>query len=175
MKKLLFASLLGAALISCETGVSEDAGTNSAEVTNNAHKVSGRSVNSRLNNRQAPQQGAVNILICEFSIGRNSKACRGFGICDFEWFPDLKTTGPTAANYQLGEVWEYADGNYDLEIYLQNAADDPNDPDLDLIVDEDIITNPTSQNTKLLIKAGTYHLDTSLGTNGGYNIPVFAL
>lgn len=168
MKKAFYAVAIALTVLSCNRADEQHVITNEATPIT---KVVGRTSNNNSTEaRRAPREGIVNILIFEFSIGRESKGCKGWGICDFEWFPDFNNGRVTSGdNYSRAEVWKYADGTYDLEFYLTNP-DGANDP---IVVESDLVSGITSEGTRLYIKAGSYSFDAGLGENGGYNIPVY--
>lgn len=175
MKNLLFGGILFLSILSCRT----DDGKIEGDL-NAMQKITLQSQNARseekgnIHSRKKPTAGSVNIFIFEVTIGRSSQGClKGWGFCNFQWFPSFQNSATTGNKKQV-EVWEYADGTFDLEIYSDGVVQNPKDPTLDLIVETDLI-DTTNQGRKFTVKAGTYHFDSSLGAYGGYNIPVFEL
>lgn len=102
-----------------------------------------------------------------FDLGRASRRCRGFGICDVVafWIVIYKGPPPTS-NQVVVEIKGEKDDEY-LMIQLNNALDSEKF-DTNFYVDEDL-SSPKNEAT---IKKGDYALDKSIGDFGGYKIPV---
>lgn len=171
MKKLIFYVLLLSLAFSSCNRAGDQIISNDAYEAKGINFIGRMSDNSQFAKRTPRQEGVVSIVIFEFSIGRESRGCKGFGVCDFEWFPGFKVSKGDV--YERAEVWKYEDGTYDLEFYVDEEVSDPTDPSLNIVVDNDLVSGAMPDNTVLYIKAGTYAFDPSLGDHGGYNIPVF--
>lgn len=120
----------------------------------------------------------INLIIFSVQIHRPKKKClSGLGFCDFKWFPTLLEYEQNVGSdetYKIVEIKMDVDGSYYFEIELQNAVpkDVPNDLTY-LIVENDLNTGFIPEyNRDFNIKANSYALDTSIGNEGGYRIPL---
>jgi hypothetical protein len=107
--------------------------------------------------------GGVGFL---FDLGRASKRCRGFGICDVVafWIVIYKQVEPK--NNQLSVGIKGEKGKEYIMLQLNNNLD-PTKFDTNFYIDQDIITNKD-----ITVKKGTYNIDKTIGAFGGYKIPV---
>jgi len=119
----------------------------------------------------APNGGTPKRLRCTWTEwGRVKKGCDGGGLCSWncEW-EDVPVEHP------LGTVFnDFAkvnpNGDFYLEIPITNSMPAENNY-LTLPVDEDIYYTSTTGDTWLM-EAGEYPLDPSIGSQGGYLVPL---
>jgi len=130
--------------------------------------------------------GGVNIGIIKFEWGRDSKKCKGFGLCNVEWFP-----GPSDPRIpetpKLPEMPRYPEGNYmspsiystvtegnfndrnEFSFELHMGQESVNQEKIPFIIEKDIhFTDDTK--TIYTIRAGEFQYDSSIGDYGGYLI-----
>lgn len=164
MKKSIFWTLVvltGFSLMNC-TGRDE---TNLVKESNPSNKVSlvSNKISNNLNNR-------VNVIIFSVNIGRASQGClRGWGFCNFEWFPLINPDAPLPTDKLLVE--EKISTQNERFFEIQAGSPVPGDvtaQELELIVDSDMTTQVNGTNVTL--KKGTYHYDYSIGQYGGYRV-----
>lgn len=129
-------------------------------------------------NDQITDKDGISVIIFSVKIHRPKKDClSGLGFCDFKWFPTLLEYEQNVGSdetYKIVEIKMEVDGSYYFEIELQNAVpkDVPNDLTY-LIVENDLNTGFIPEyNRSFNIKANSYALDTSIGNDGGYRIPL---
>lgn len=134
------------------------------------------------------------IVILRLTIGRKSRGCRGFGICDFKLFPRETHFIELVESLQDNEY--IARGYYDAQddkVYAELLLDKPApdyvypllvEEDLYWVKDEialeeihqytgedyDISKDKLLDNDYYQIKADSIAFDSSLGENGGYQI-----
>ncbi|MBC7524637.1 MAG: hypothetical protein H7239_09390 [Flavobacterium sp.] len=113
-----------------------------------------------------------NIVIVSWTEwGRASRDCRGWGLCNADWFP-----GDRGVNYENGNGYatylqiDDTTGKYYLEVKLAAESTIPENL-LDLKIDADFELDTTLEiGQKLIFKQGTYHFDSTLGEFGGIKI-----
>lgn len=108
--------------------------------------------------------GGVGFL---FEIGRASRGCRGWGICDVIAFWIVIYKGAPVTQTQAISYVEGIKGNEHIIIKINNKLDE-NKFDSNFYLDKDLL----STDRKATIKKGIYKLDNSIGSFGGYKIPV---
>lgn len=104
--------------------------------------------------------------------GRASRDCRGWGLCNAEWFEwgrEVNYNGNGngyAAPLQIDDTT----GKYYLDILLGAESTIPENL-LDLKIDAEFELDTTLEiGKKLIFKQGTYHFDSTLGEFGGIKI-----
>lgn len=117
------------------------------------------------------------VIICSWDWGRPKHKCKGFGFCNFTWFPDFKSQAmlpnldTIEYNGSLIEADEngrkYTDVLFDEEIDSLEQKKLPA-----LAIDKrlsftDSIDNVTKTYT---IEKGMYEFNPKLGTHGGYRV-----
>ena len=117
-----------------------------------------------ISNSNLGKSAGVGFLL---DLGRSSRHCRGFGICDVVafWIVIYKGAPPTSNQVVVDVKGEK--GNEFLLVELNNSLN-PLDFDTNLYVDSDL----KSIDNEAVIKRGTYKLDSTIGNFGGYKIPV---
>lgn len=114
----------------------------------------------------------------EFELGRKSRNCHGFGLCELSAFwidiysdkgdkiisKENKSTGVITKTSNI--VFEDNGNEYGAFLFLANNVDDEKF-DMTLVIDEDIRVN-----NQYIVKKGSYHLDERLGDFGGYQLGV---
>jgi hypothetical protein len=133
-------------------------------------------VNNRIANIHDKTQGKamVKIIIVRWDEwGRKKKNCAGWGLCNAEWFPDLKKANSISSNGGA-TLLEFDDNlkKYYIDILLAEtpSAEIPTDL-LTLKIDENFeleVESIISQN--LTFNQGEYFYDSTLGEFGGYRI-----
>ncbi|GAY28198.1 hypothetical protein PvtlMGM1_1498 [Prevotella sp. MGM1] len=139
------------------------------------------------------EKNNVTIVICRWSEwGRTSRNCRGFGLCNFEWFP--KNTKLTYdKKYVTTYLQQDENGKKFVDLFLSEPLKDINPEEIPNLhidcnltgtydkihadkIELDSIGNPVyaghieKMPTSLTMKKGDYQYNPSLGTNGGYRI-----
>ncbi len=104
----------------------------------------------------------------EFTLGRKSRNCNGFGICRVEafWVELYKGQKPKMDSKFTGIILPSDAKAY---LVLANNIDDKIYTTI-LNIDEDI-----NVNNKYIVKKGKYSLDKSIGEYGGYKLDVIKL
>lgn len=102
-----------------------------------------------------------------FELGRASRRCRGFGICDVIAFWVVIYKGPKPTSHQLVAEIKGEKGKEYLLLELNNHLNSK-EFDTDFYVDDDL----SSSKDEATIKKGIYALKDSIGNFGGYKIPV---
>lgn len=102
-------------------------------------------------------------------LGRASRACKGFGVCEIVacWLVIYDGKMATPTSNQIITVTGGQKGSEHLTLELNNSLD-PTKFDTNFYIDADL----TSSGNEAVIKKGTYVLDRSIGKFGGYKIPV---
>lgn len=134
-------------------------------------------VNTRIANMQnAENQSRIKIIIVEWDEwGRKKKQCRGWGLCNADWFPiaNRQAKRNTSTNGSA-TLLEFDDSlnKYYIDILLADTppAEIPTEA-LTLKIDENFeldVEEAISRN--LTFNQGDYSYDDSLGEFGGYRI-----
>lgn len=102
-------------------------------------------------------------------LGRPSKGCKGFGVCEI-------TIGITIYDYtnhkkpnQAYALWIEENNNEFAKLELAEPI--ASNLSTELIVENDVV-DPTGE---YYIPSGSYNLDSSIGTYGGYLLPLIEL
>lgn len=109
-----------------------------------------------------------------FILGRKSKNCAGFGVCELVAFwIDIYTKNQNEEDLPFsGVIIERNSANgkvVDADAYLELAIDvNDEEYDTNFYVDEDIYFN----NNQYVIKSGVYEKDNNYGQYGGYRLNV---
>lgn len=135
-----------------------------------------KDISSQLNNAQNRTvfigANEENIVIVSWEEwGRASKNCRGWGLCNADWFPGISGVNYTNGNgYATYLQKDDSTGQYYLEIKLAAESTIPENL-LDLKIDADFELDTTLEiGQKLIFKKGTYFFDSTLGEYGGIRI-----
>ncbi|MDO5616776.1 MAG: hypothetical protein Q4G16_11330 [Cruoricaptor ignavus] len=117
----------------------------------------------------------------EFSLGRQSRNCNGFGVCQLTAFwveiyktstplkSDSKFTGVITKNKLFTESGKSSEVGYNAFLVLENKID-KSLFNTDFYIDKDI-----NVDNKYIVKEGVYLLDETLGDYGGYKLDVIKL
>lgn len=131
---------------------------------------------------KANQSAGINIGIFSVRLARPSSDCsRGFGFCDFKWFPMFRKTeinislnsNPMYAN--SFPIQMDANGNIYVKLELSNKNEGLDVHKLQpLVVEEQLQSFSTvnGEEKEMIVPEGTYSFDSSIGEFGGYRIPV---
>ena len=194
MKKVLF--LMSIALIACVSMAviscsNEEIITQEKETEEFVRNLKFQSLSERLNelklikskntrnsldiNDESVEDMAenINLVIFRFKIARKSLDCKkGFGVCDFKWFPKENYAEEEESHEELSSILEVDDlGNKYMELRLGENVDNINMPNF--IVDEDVIgSHCENTENELIIKQGHYIFDRNIGNFGGYRITI---
>nr|WP_314495672.1 hypothetical protein [uncultured Chryseobacterium sp.] len=166
MKKFLFAAaVIGMSLSLNSCANSDDAMVEKKEL--NASFLGSGAREAFSADRRAPS-GFVGSF--EFTLGRVSKECAGFGVCGLVVFSidiiDLPPTSAPKSTPLVGDIIQNPNNEFSALIYL-NQNVDPNQYDTVFYIDQDF-----NAGENYLLKAGEYQLDNSIGEYGGYKIIV---
>jgi hypothetical protein len=103
--------------------------------------------------------------------GRKKKGCKGFGLCDPTWFPEVQEMPVGNASGSIVEL-DKNSGKYYFDILLaESLPSEISGADLIFEIDENILLETNSVTGKnLTIQSGQYLLDASMGRFGGYRI-----
>lgn len=133
-------------------------------------------VNTRIANKQRKgTQSRVKIVVVRWDEwGRASKRCRGWGLCNADWFPGNKLVQKSTLPNGNATLLEFDDSSnkYYIDILLAETppAEIPTDA-LTLKIDKNFelnVEDDISQN--LTFNQGDYIYNNSLGEFGGYRI-----
>lgn len=121
----------------------------------------------------------INIGIFSVRIARPSTGCkRGFGFCDFVWFPKLHNKDVDIllekhSEYSSFNIKRDSEGNKFVDLEL---AEKPTGVDLNklqpLVIEEQLEGFNFINNNELIVSQGSYSFDSSIGKFGGYRIPL---
>jgi len=116
----------------------------------------------------------ISIVICSWSWHRNKYGCkRGFGICDFKWFPNMHEYHSNQELFENSSLIEFDEtGEPFMNIYLAEPIDlTVADSISTMVIDDDIVSEQADASGRYFImKKGTYRYDQNIGQNGGYHI-----
>ncbi len=173
MKKLFFLALLTLVMFSCNRN-EQYQNEPLQELTSkdisfvNYTKI----LNNEVLNIKVPSGGSVGF---EFTLGRKSRNCHGFGICELtafwvEIYKGGQSENPADSKFTGLIIEEEASSESKTAakalLVLDNDIDE-NTYDTTFYVDEDVYLG-----TDYIIMKGEYQLDNSIGNFGGYSIPV---
>jgi hypothetical protein len=151
MKKLIF-GLIATIMFSLNTNAQ----------TTKSEPVYGKDVTISSSNKI--KGAGVGFLL---DLGRASRKCRGFGVCDVVAFWIVIYKGaPANSNQLVADIKGEKGGEYlllELNTPLNSEIFDTN-----FYIDNDL----TSKENQATITKGIYSLDPSIGNFGGYKIPV---
>lgn len=130
--------------------------------------------------RALRSSSSTNLVIVSITWGRKSKNCRGFGICDVDWFPglqDLFSSSSLANSTETLSTYLREDpetGENYLELPLEESPS-PNfsSDDLSIKVDRPLELTSNGHDSlgeSLVLPANAYRLNETVGVNGGYRI-----
>lgn len=119
------------------------------------------------------------IIICSWDWGRDSRQCKGFGLCNFVWFPEFKneivatnTSLPDASIIETDTNGErYTDILLSEKVSLDIQKKLPA-----LVIDKSLScqdTLDTGEIKTLTMRKGEYRFDPNLGENGGYRVKIY--
>lgn len=123
----------------------------------------------------------INIGIFSVRIARPSTGCkRGFGFCDFVWFPKLHNKDVDIllekhSEYSSFNIKRDSEGNKFVDLEL---AEKPTGIDLNklqpLVIEEQLegFNFINDKENELIVSQGSYPFDSSVGKFGGYRIPL---
>lgn len=123
----------------------------------------------------------INIGIFSVRIARPSTGCkRGFGFCDFVWFPkqynkDVDILLEEHSEYSSFNIKSDSEGNKFVDLEL---AEKPTGVDLNklqpLVIEEQLegFNSIDNKENELIVSQGSYSFDSSVGKFGGYRIPL---
>lgn len=123
----------------------------------------------------------INIGIFSVRIARPSTGCRrGFGFCDFVWFPkqhnkDVDILLEKHSEYRSFNIKSDSEGNKFVDLELAEKPTGVNLNKLQPLVIEEQLEGFNSINNKeneLIVSKGSYSFDRSVGKFGGYRIPL---
>lgn len=123
----------------------------------------------------------INIGIFSVRIARPSTGCkRGFGFCDFVWFPKLHNKDVDIllekhSEYSSFNIKSDSEGNKFVDLELAEKPTGVNLNKLQPLVIEEQLEGFNSINNKeneLIVSQGSYSFDRSVGKFGGYRIPL---
>lgn len=120
----------------------------------------------------------LDIVIVRVEFGRKSKNCRGFGVCDVEWFPGFDMVANPEDNIQPSLLTYMRENPETGEHYIElPLAESPNpkftNEDLTLKIDaplEFISNGEDSLGESYIAPAKELKLDPKVGEHGGYKI-----
>ena len=178
MNKIKFLAIFVFMALLTVTSCSEDNETVTSYDENSiAKQLSFVDVNTRITNKQAKgtQSKDFIIIVSWDEWGRASKQCRGWGLCNANWFPQFKRTAQKSTSTNgSATLLEFDDSlnKYYIDILLAETppTEIPTDA-LTLKIDENFeleVEDAISQN--LTFNQGDYGYDNSLGEFGGYRI-----
>ncbi len=132
------------------------------------------------NNEIQSKASGINIGIFSVRIARPSTGCkRGFGFCDFVWFPKLHNKDVDIllekhSEYSSFNIKRDSEGNKFVDLEL---AEKPTGIDLNklqpLVIEEQLEGfNFINNENELIVSQGSYSFDSSIGKFGGYRIPL---
>jgi len=101
-----------------------------------------------------------------FTLGRKSKRCQGFGVCEIVFLGLVIIEGPEKPKASIEETER---GDFVAKFFLTEGINPPEE-DTNLYIDEDM--TESYDGYEYTIKAGVYPLDINLGEFGGYLISV---
>ncbi len=123
--------------------------------------------------------------IVNIRLGRKSRQCDGFGICEVDWFPGWNSTNNDSQLRSivlpqgvLGLIQEDKNGDLFIELELEREVSGFTQDEMLLRVDENIEMPNSGEDAfdpGLMIKLGNYAFDNRIGDYGGYRIPVTRL
>lgn len=130
--------------------------------------------------REEPQND-ISIIIFSVRIARPSTGCKkGFGFCDFKWFPMVKEfKAEQASRSDMYEnsftVQVDAQGNKFVDVELAESSSTLDTKKLQpLVVEEQLESYATVNNKEelMVVPKGTYQFNSSIGKFGGYRVPI---
>lgn len=127
---------------------------------------------------------ALDIIIVEWDEwGRAKKNCRGAGLCNATWFPELRTiaapgTGnngggrPDLMHHAVPVKFDKEKRTYYIDILANHPMKSPMAAELETLpIDEDIVLSTKEVlGLDLVMKAGVYKFDPRLDEFGGFRI-----
>ena len=178
MKKLNFLAIFIFMALLTVTSCSDDNETTSTYDENSiAKQLSFVDVDTRITNKQIKgTQSRVKIIIVRWDEwGRAKRECKGWGLCNADWFPQFNRTVQKSTSMNgSATLLEFDDSlnKYYIDILLAETppAEIPTEA-LTLKIDENFeleVEDAISQN--LTFNQGDYGYDGSLGEFGGYRI-----
>tara|TARA_B110000114_G_scaffold78488_1_gene83171 strand:+ start:188 stop:733 length:546 start_codon:yes stop_codon:yes gene_type:complete len=178
MNKIKFLAIFVFMALLTVTSCSEDnEAVNSYDENAIAKQLSFVDVDTRIANKQSKGiQSRVKIIIVSWDEwGRASRLCRGWGLCNADWFPYFKRTAQKSTSTNGGAtLLEFDDSLNKFYIDILLAETPPTEiptEALTLKIDENFeleVEDAISQN--LTFNQGDYSYDDSLGEFGGYRI-----
>jgi hypothetical protein len=196
MKKFYLISIVLLSLASCQQ---EDIATNGMYSDDFMANLKFNTVNlveTRASLENEPEQTSKNtendkeiqsnssgfsIGIFSVRIARPSTGCRrGFGFCDFVWFPKLHNKDVDIllekhSEYSSFNIKSDSEGNKFVDLELAEKPTGINLNKLQPLVIEEQLEGFNSINNKekeLIVSQGSYSFDRSVGKFGGYRIPL---
>lgn len=124
------------------------------------------------------QNTQINIKVVTFKLKRPSSGCnRGFGFCDFEWFPSytdfaLSTSGIDEDRHSF-VIKSTEDGEQFVELALIERPENLNSNRMKALIVEEALKSSALENgvkKSLTVPAGSYHFSDSVGEFGGYKV-----
>ena len=179
MRKIKFLAIFIFMALLTVTSCSEDNVTSNGYDENSiAKQLKFVDVNTRISGKQNNTQAKalLKIIIVRWDEwGRASKQCRGWGLCNAEWFPKTKKQAQknTSTNGSATLLeFDNSLNKYYIDILLAETppSEIPSDA-LTLKIDKNFeldVQSEISQN--LTFNQGDYPYDSSLGEFGGYRI-----
>ena len=195
MKKIYFLALAVFSLMSCQQEELTSKGMYSDDfmsklkfktiITEEPNKTRGVPEDgpSQSQNDEVPEepQNDISIIIFSVRIARPSLDCnKGFGFCNFRWFPILKEFKAEQARrsdlYENSFIVQVdAQGNKFVDVELAESSSTLDTKKLQpLVVEEQLESYATVNNKEelMVVPKGTYQFNSSIGEFGGYRIPI---
>ena len=179
MNKIKFLAIFVFMALLTVTSCSEDnEAVNSYDENAVAKQLSFVDVDTRIANKQSKGTESrlpILIIVVWDEWGRASKQCKGWGLCNADWFPQFDRSSKKSTSTNGGAtLLEFDDSlnKYYIDILLAVTppAEIPTDA-LTIKIDENFeleVEDAISQN--LTFNQGDYGYDNSLGEFGGYRI-----
>lgn len=176
---VLFTILLGASSLfsSCQR---ESSDITTGEVTNERSDEIVRSLKFAPVTKETELRAGAHLGIVRLTLGRASRNCFGFGICDAEWFPgwsewwdEITSSHKEASIEGLLVVDEY--GREAIELKLAELPKGFSPEELSMMVDKKLEMPNSGENAfnpGKIVEKGVYEFSEEVGNFGGYRIPI---
>jgi len=177
MNKIKFLAIFVFMALLTVTSCSEDNEVNSFDENAIAKQLSFVDVDTRIANKQSKgTQSRFKIIIVSWDEwGRASRQCRGWGLCNADWFPSAQRRAQKSTSTNGSATLLELDNSlnkYYIDILLAETppSEIPTDA-LTLKIDENFELNVKSEiSQNLTFNQGDYPYDDSLGEFGGYRV-----
>lgn len=98
--------------------------------------------------------------------GRKKKLCEGNGLCNFRRKQSFIPAEKSSLIYENTDGTKYVIVLVDSDLVYEDGT-------LNLHIDEDMVHIAEEDGSICRVNAGVYEIDSSLGTMGGYVIPIY--